>query len=197
MMLASDDHCMNIKSFSSSFVRLCVVVPLYASFSHAADVRVSGGTVTGGSAQGGSASGGSVTGGSATGGSVTGGSATGGSATGGSVSGGTVTTAGSAQSGTATAGSVGAGTATAYAEGREIRVTAAGSVSVSANGPAANIDIAGQTLTVAKTELLLHGRTLAQYPSDTKKIEVHLDAQDMLSVKGDGKEVTRVKMPRK
>lgn len=158
---------------------------------NAADVRVQSGTVTGGSAQGGSATGGSVTGGNVTGGSVTGGSATGGSATGGSATGGQVT------GGTATPGTVGAGTATAYADGREIRVSAAGSTSVNVNGPDAAITIGGQSLTMTKTKLLLNGQPLAELPAKTKKVELYLDDTDMLTVKGDGKEVTRVKMTRK
>lgn len=183
------------------FLCLFLVVPV--SFTHATDVRVKAGTVTGGSAQGGSATGGSATGGSVTGGSVTGGSATGGSVTGGSVTAGSAqagsanATAGTARSGTATSGTAGAGTATAYADGREIRVTASGSVSVNVNGTAADIAIGGQSLTIAKTQLLLDGQPLAEFPAATKKIELHLDDTDMLSIKGDGKEVSRVKMTKK
>lgn len=163
---------------------------------NAADVRVKTATATGGSAQGGSATGGSVTGGSVTGGSATGGSATGGSATGGTVTSGSAA-GGSATGGTATPGTVGAGTATAYADGREIRVSAAGSTSVNVNGPDAAITIGGQSLTMTKTKLLLEGQPLAELPITTKKIELYLDDTDMLTVKGDGKEVTRVKMTRK
>ncbi|MGV3658891.1 MAG: hypothetical protein ACO1TE_01865 [Prosthecobacter sp.] len=198
------------------FLCFCLVIPF--SSSTASDVRVKAATVTGGSAQGGSATGGSATGGSATGGSatggsvtgghVTGGSATGGSATGGSVTGGSVTHGsaqtgsasaggGSSRPGIATSGTVGAGTATAYVDGREIRVTAAGSVSVNANDSAAEIVIGGRSLTVAKTQLLLDGKQVGELPAGTKKVEVRLEDQHMLSIKGDGKEVIHVKMPDK
>lgn len=191
------------------FFYLCLLLP----FSHynAADARVKAGTVTGGSAQAGSATGGSVTGGSATGGSATGGSVTGGSATGGSATGGSVTggnatagaaragstnaNAGHSQPGTATPGTVGAGTATAHVNGREIRVSAASSVSVNVNDSAAEISVGGRSLSMTKTKLLHEGRPLAEFPAAAKKIEIHLDDTDMLTVKSDGKEAARVKMP--
>ncbi len=144
---------------------------------------VKGGTVTGGSVTGGSVTGGSVTGGSVTGGSVTGGNVTGGNVTGGSVTG-----------GSAQRGKVRAGTVTASAEGREIRVTAGGAVSVNVNGATAEVRLGGQTLLVEKTKLVLDGQMLGEVPQNTRKIEVQVDEKDMLSVKGDGKELARAKM---
>lgn len=139
--------------------------------------------------KGGSAS---ATGGSATGGSVTGGSVTGGSATGGSATGGTAT-ARSVTSGTSTPGTVTPGTVTAIAAGREIRVTARGSVSVHSNGGQARVSIGPKTLIVGRTKLMLDGEKLGEISSDAKRIDM-VEDQGMLSVKADGKELAKVKL---
>jgi hypothetical protein len=155
---------------------------------------VQGGTVTGGSVTGGAVIGGNVTGGNVTGGAVIGGNVTGGSVTGGSVTGGTVT-GGSVQGGAVTNGQVSAGTVTAFAEGREIRVSATVAVSVNVNGATAEVKLGAQTLLVEKTKVLLDGKALGHVPAKARRIEVQVDARGMLLVRADGKEVARGKMP--
>lgn len=122
-----------------------------------------------------------------TGGSVTGGSATGGSATGGTA------TARSVSSGTSTPGTVTPGTVTASADGREIRVTARGAVSVNSNGGEARVSIGPKTLVVGRTQLTLDGKKLGEISSDAKTIDM-VEDQGMLSVKADGKELAKVKL---
>jgi hypothetical protein len=113
--------------------------------------------------------------------------------TGGNVTAGGVT-GGSVQTGPATSGHVSPGTATAFADGREIRVTSAGTVSVNVNGSTAEVRLGRQLLIVQKTRLLLDGKPLGEVPLKTQKIEVQVDDNDMLSVKGDGKELARAKI---
>ena len=114
----------------------------------------------------------------------------GGSATGGSVTGGTVR-GGSA---TATGGVTTPATASATVNGREIRVTASGHVSVNTNDAGAVVDLGGQSLTVSQSKLTLDGNDLGNIPPQTKRLEVTV-TDDMLSVMGDGKEIARAKMP--
>lgn len=168
------------------FLLLSGVLSISASV-HGQTAQARGGSATAGTVTGGTVTGCSATGGSVTGGTVTGGSATGGSATAGSVSGGTATP------GTVTQGTASSGTATAFAEGREIRVSAPGSVAVNVNGSSAEVKVAGQSLTVGRTKLTLDGKELGDVPPDTKKVEVTLE-KDMLSIKGDGKEIARAKV---
>lgn len=79
------------------------------------------------------------------------------------------------------------------ADGREIRVTGPGAVSVNVNGGDAQVNVAQQALTVSKTKLMLDGKELGDIPPQTKKLEVMVE-KDMLSIKGDGKEIARAKI---
>jgi hypothetical protein len=147
-------------------------------------IDVKGVDVKGADVTGGSVTGGSVTGGSVTGGSVTGGSVTGGSVTGGSVSGGTITP-----------GTVTPSTVTAFADGREIRVRAIGSVTVNTNGATAEVKLGDQMLLVEKSKLLLDGQPLADLPAEAKKVDVEV-TDGRLVVKADGKRVTSKELAR-
>ncbi|MES2596319.1 MAG: hypothetical protein V4662_13325 [Verrucomicrobiota bacterium] len=167
---------------------LFVTVSLFSSLASAqnetvtrgADVK--GADVKGADVKGADVKGADVKGPDVHGGTVTGGSVTGGSVTGGSVSGGTVT------QGTVTPGIV-----TAFAEGREIRVSSAGSATVNVNGSTAEVKLGTQTLSIEKGRVLLDGKPLTNLPEATKKVQVDVK-EGMLSIRGDGKEVTRSKL---
>ncbi|MGV3662224.1 MAG: hypothetical protein ACO1TE_18705 [Prosthecobacter sp.] len=97
-------------------------------------------------------------------------------------------------SGTApTSDPAGAGIATAFADGREIRVSSAGSVSLNVNGSTAKIAIGGQSVTVERSRLLLDGRALGDVPPETRKVEVSM-VKGMLFIRGDGRELARARM---
>lgn len=103
------------------------------------------------------------------------------------------TTSGSTTVGTTAAGSVTPGTVTASANGRQIQVSAVEPASVNVSGANAEVKVAGQTLLVEKSKLILDGKTLGDMPPETKKVEVTVK-EGMLSVIGDGKELARAKL---
>jgi hypothetical protein len=153
---------------------------------------VTGGSVTDGSVSGGNVRGGDVKGGDVTGGNVTGGSVTGGSVTGGSTTGGTVTP-GTVTPGTVTPGTATPGMVKAMAGDREINVRALGAVSVNVAGADAKVKINKHVLDVQKGRLVFDDKDAAQLDPNIKKVDVSVQ-DEMLSVKGDGKEVFRVKL---
>lgn len=154
---------------------------------------VTGGNVTGSSVRGGDVKGGSVTGGNVTGGSVKGGDVTGGSVTGGSVTGGTITP-GTVTTGTATRGEVGAGTATSTIDGREVTVTAQGSVSVHGDGAAAIVTLGSHKIVVEKHRLLIDGKERGKFPQTATKIAIE-ESKGRVTVRADGREVLSADLP--
>ena len=142
-------------------------------------------TVTGGPVAPGGVRGVRVTGGDPIGfgveGAVQGGSVSGGAVTGGALHGG----GGSATGGTVSNGAIASETASATVEGRQVTARATGAVSISSNGPNANVTIGNHTVIVQKETLLVDGQERAKIPAGAANVTLQV-ANGHLSVKADG-----------
>ena len=90
-------------------------------------------------------------------------------------------------------GTVTPGTVTATAEGREIQAVSPGAVSINTSGAAATVNLGKHVLKVGKDHLQLDEQMPSNIPAETKKVEINV-AEEMLTVKADGKEVLRAKL---